>query len=227
MPQIAYIVARTQSHRRAASDQGGGTAARKMCYGGRVDAAAASEHALCAAHTDRAAVATCARCGSFMCDACRSEAMPSLCIPCVHRLEQGRFVSQVPIFAIVMMVHGALMVGVGLIMLISGVVLGVEFLRTSDEALPGDPVMSGFVFGMFGIIALTHVVPGLLQLRAGYRLRSFRSRTLGLVALSAGVATVFGCYCAPTSIALLIWGVVVLANRDVIARFAASSGSDT
>jgi hypothetical protein len=70
-------------------------------------------------------------------------------------------------------------------------------------------------------------VPGLLQLRAGYRLRSFRSRTLGLVALSAGVATVFGCYCAPTSIALLIWGVVVLANRDVIARFAASSGSDT
>lgn len=50
-----------------------------------------SEPGWCAVHPDRPSVATCQRCGNFMCDACGGLAAPLLCPPCVARTGTGAF----------------------------------------------------------------------------------------------------------------------------------------
>jgi hypothetical protein len=97
--------------------------------------------------------------------------------------------------------------------------------------MSGPPVdeglFSGIVLGAFGLLAVLQVVPGALQVWAGYRARTFRSRGLALGALIAGLASSLGCYCAPTALALMVWGIVVLRDPDVRARFAASRVAGT
>ncbi len=184
------------------------------------------EMARCAEHPDRPSAGTCARCGSFMCADCRAEAVADHCADCASRLEQGRFVSQVPALAITMIVHGVLVGGMGAYF----VVYGLFFAHTVATA-PGAPaseldgIMSGIALGALSGIGVANLIPGALQIWAGIRLRTFRSRRLGLFALGAGLLTVLGCYCTPTSVALLIWGAVVLMHQDVVARFAATRPS--
>ena len=90
---------------------------------------------------------------------------------------------------------------------------------TSVDAI--DAVM----VGAFSVIGLVHMVPGVLQVWAGVQLRAFRARGLALAGLGGGLVTVLGCYCSPTSIAMLVWGLIVLMHEDVRARFAAAGGS--
>jgi len=45
-----------------------------------------SESGWCAIHPDRPSVATCQRCGNFMCDACGGSGAPLLCPPCTARI---------------------------------------------------------------------------------------------------------------------------------------------
>jgi hypothetical protein len=188
-----------------------------------MDASPAAD-ALCAADPERPSVATCGRCGSFMCGECRSEELPDRCAACASRLEQGRFVSQVPMLGVVMIVHGVLVGGLGLYLLVFGGFFAQSV--ASAPAAPQDP-FAGFMVGAISFIGLLHMVPGVLQVWAGLRVRAYRSRGLGFVALGLGLVTVLGCYCSPTSIALLIWGAIVLVHEDVSARFAATRGSGT
>lgn len=183
-----------------------------------------NDAALCAAHPEQPALATCARCGSFMCGECRSEALPELCAPCASRLEEGRFVSQVPMLGIVMIVHGILVGGLGLYLLVFG-----GFFAQSVATAPtssGEDPLAGFMVGVIGVIGGLHMIPGVLQVWAGVRIRAYRSRGLALAGLGLGLVTVLGCYCSPTSIALLVWGAIVLLHGDVRGRFAATRGSD-
>ena len=180
--------------------------------------------ALCAAHPERPALATCRRCGSFMCAECRAEAMPELCAPCAARLEEGRFVGQVPMLGTVMIVHGVLVGGLGLYFLVFGGFFAQSVATAPASSAPDDP-FAGFMLGAFSLIGLVHMVPGVLQVWAGVQLRAFRSRGLALAGLGAGLVTVLGCYCSPTSIAMLVWGLIVLMHEDVRARFAAAGGS--
>jgi hypothetical protein len=41
----------------------------------------------------------------------------------------------------------------------------------------------------------------------------------------SGLASILGCYCFPTSLALCVWGAIVLFDRDVGLRFEATRGS--
>lgn len=63
------------------------------------------------------------------------------------------------------------------------------------------------------------LVCGLLYLIAGIQVSRFRSRTLALVALSAGLITILGCYCIPTSVAIFVYGLIVLLNSSVRTAF--------
>lgn len=181
----------------------------------------------CALHPERAAEGTCARCGSFMCGECSSPELAQHCGSCTDRLSRGRFVAQVPILAVAMMVHGALTAGTGLYYLVFGGFFAAN-LGTSTprpEEGPGAELFAGLMFGALGLIAVAHLVPGALQLWAGWRARTYRSRVLAFLALGSGLLTVIGCYCAPTSLGLAVWGVIVLASEPVRDRFAAGAAS--
>lgn len=138
-------------------------------------------------------------------------------------------VRQVPILAIATMVHGALLAGTGLYYLVFGGFFAANLSTTpapADEG-PFGELFSGLMIGAIGIISLVHIVPGVLQLWAGWRARTFRSRGLAFLALGAGLVSLFGCYCAPTSLGMLVWGAIVLANQAVRDRFVATAASDT
>lgn len=75
-----------------------------------------------------------------------------------------------------------------------------------------------FMVAYMGCSGLAHLVPGILQLAAGTQLIRMRGRGLALVALCSGLVTLFGCYCMPTSIAVMIFGMIVLNDPAVKAR---------
>ena len=158
-----------------------------------------------------------------MCTACRQAGVDGMCRGCVERLSASRWVAQVPALGIVMAIHGALMSLLGAVYVVYGFVLAYvlqDLPKTGDG--PKDAVsdmMPGLLAGGMAGVALVHVVPGLVQAFAGLRVYRFRSRTLAIVALAAGLVSVVGCYCAPTTVALLVWGMIVLFDGAVQTRF--------
>jgi len=182
--------------------------------------------ARCAVHPERPAEGgTCDRCGSFMCAECRLSGRDRpLCEACQRRLESGRFVGQVPLFGIALMVHGGLVLGLGLLVTAYGGFL-LEAFASMDapQPTPDDPgaaMLPDFLVGSMAAVGLANTLVGALQLWAGWRIRVYRSRGLGLAALCSGLITVVGCYCAPTSLGMLVWGLVILLSGDVADRFA-------
>ena len=80
--------------------------------------------------------------------------------------------------------------------------------------------------GMVGM-GLMHLPAGVMQLLAGWRVRTFHSRWLAIGSIWLGLSTVFGCYCLPTALAMIVYGSVVLHRREVIARFDAEEPTAT
>jgi hypothetical protein len=61
---------------------------------------------------------------------------------------------------------------------------------------------------------------GVFKVLAGIRNLRLRDRTMGLIALASCVFALPSCYCAPTALALAVYGLVVYLNDDVQAEFA-------
>ena len=187
------------------------------------DAPAEAAAVSCAVHEGRATDAgTCSRCGSFMCSECRTDVEPSLCQMCLDRLDEPRAVAHVPVFSVVMMVHAALVAAMGLMLVVYGVSLLWSFgtMPEPTEEVPSPiAIMPGMLVGTMMVEAALHLVVGGLQFWAGWRLRTFKSRGLGIAALVLGLLTALGCYCLPSSLAVLVWGLVLLLRDDVAQRF--------
>lgn len=136
-------------------------------------------------------------------------------------------VGHVRVVAILMIVQGIL----ELLIAIYYVVFGIFFGSAFSEAMLQDPnfqqgqgpppeLMSGImtatpiVMGFFGLAV------GVLHVYAGYRNFLFRNRTLGIIALVGGLASIMTVYCCPTSFLLFIYGAIVFVNDSVSRAFA-------
>jgi hypothetical protein len=122
-------------------------------------------------------------------------------------------VGQVTVVAILLIVEGALELLVAFILLIGGPAMMLEFEQQSAEV---PPAVVGAIVTIFGVVALAAAV---LKIVAGIRNLKYRGRTLGIVALVSGVLTMFTCYCAPTALALMVYGLIVYLNGDVARAF--------
>jgi hypothetical protein len=69
------------------------------------------------------------------------------------------------------------------------------------------------------LMGIPPLVSGMLQVFAGIKNLWFRGRVLGIVALVSNVGTLITCYCAPTAIALMIFGLIVYLNQQVAEAF--------
>jgi hypothetical protein len=85
------------------------------------------------------------------------------------------------------------------------------------EADPESAV--NFMTGLFLVIGIITLITGSLRMIACIRNFFFRSRTLGLVSLFLGLVTAFAGYCAPTSIAIAIYGLIVMFNSEATEAF--------
>lgn len=73
---------------------------------------------------------------------------------------------------------------------------------------------------MYGVMGAGGLIAGVLHIVAGVFGLRFRRRTLGIVALTAGLVSLSTCYCAPTAIGLFVYGLVTYSNPQVRAAFA-------
>lgn len=153
------------------------------------------------------------------------------------------FVGQVMVVAILMIIHGLMVMclgGAGTFFWLKGSGEFKEALKESQELQkemekqrreenPGRPARNvdvlgpNFAEGMTAAIAigaglLTAI--GLLSVVAGIMNLRYRGRGLGILSLMLGFGASLTCYCAPTAIALGVYGLVVYFNADVARAFA-------
>jgi hypothetical protein len=122
-------------------------------------------------------------------------------------------VGHVPIVAILLMAQGGLELAFGLLCL--GYCALVFVLP--PEVMGG--IDAGVMFVLMGVFAVSGLACGGLRIMAGLSNWSYRRRMLGITALGVGLASMFNCYCAPTAIALAIYGLIVYVNESVVAAF--------
>jgi hypothetical protein len=145
-----------------------------------------------------------------------------------RQFEPG-LVSHVRIVAILMIVQGVLELLIGGFYIVMGIIVATvmrdqfasEFVvpADTDAAVPPPEVFIWITCGTYVVMGLTNLIVGSLHGYAGYRNYSFKSRTLGVIALAGGMATLLGCYCLPTALALAVYGLIVYLNASVAEAF--------
>jgi hypothetical protein len=133
-------------------------------------------------------------------------------------------VRQVLVVAILMIVHGVMVAGLGLLFVV-GSAGAPTFLdaamQGNKEIGPEDKAkiieVASAVYLSLGVVAL---VVGVLHIAGGICCLRFRARALPLIALFANILSSFTCYCTPTSLAMAIYGMIVLFNGEVAKAFA-------
>src|ERR1051326_4700476 len=132
------------------------------------------------------------------------------------------WVSQVRTFAILNIVQGVLEVPLGVFL--TGLATMFPVLIKMDQAknangAQDEPGMIWMVSGIYFVIGIPVLVCGILRIVAGVKNYRFRGRTLSLISIIAGAASVMTCYCAPTSLGLLVYGLTLHLNPAVKMAF--------
>jgi len=70
-----------------------------------------------------------------------------------------------------------------------------------------------------GVLAGVLFVSGVLLVYAGYNVTQYCGRILSFAALGLSLVTIFTCYCAPTSFALAVYGLIFLLNQPFSLAF--------
>ena len=124
-----------------------------------------------------------------------------------------------------MIVHGALCVFLGIGLAIMSVFLP-SVLVAQQQKMPPQPngpslqQMQYLLVAVYGGMAAAGIIPGLFQITAGIANLRLKGRTFGIVALVAGMLSVGTCYCTPTAVALLVYGLIVYLNETTRQVFA-------
>jgi RsiW-degrading membrane proteinase PrsW (M82 family) len=86
------------------------------------------------------------------------------------------------------------------------------------------PAFATWMAVVYALLGLAALAVGALRIVAGIRGLKYRGRILGIVSFAVGVASFFTCYCAPTSLALMVYGLIVYLNADVGRAFEMAKG---
>ncbi len=133
------------------------------------------------------------------------------------------WVSQVRIVAVLNGVQGALEIPIGLLYV--GMAFFIPALMEAGNANrpPGNgppPEFGMMMTVIYLAVGIPVLIAGVLRILAAVRNFQFRSRTLGIISMVLGLVSMFSCYCAPTGIALLVYGLLVYLNPAVRMAFA-------
>lgn len=121
---------------------------------------------------------------------------------------------QIRVVAILMIVHGTLLLFLGGGLVLLGVMFPAIMTMQSEamEPKPGEPSteqLSWILLVVYGGLGMLVLTGAFLQISAGIFNLNLKKRMLGIVAVSVGTLSIFTCYCAPTSLALLIYCLII------------------
>jgi hypothetical protein len=134
---------------------------------------------------------------------------------------------QVPVVAILMIVQGVLEILMGgLLVVIAAIItpLMEEAMRQQPGGPPpGMPLMPGdfatLAMAIYLVMGIAALLAAPLRIIAGIRNLRYRGRGLGITALFVGGLSMATCYCAPTSLGVMIYGLIVYFNESTARAF--------
>jgi hypothetical protein len=130
-------------------------------------------------------------------------------------------VPQVQVVSILMIVNGSLVSLMGLLLAAVGptmfVVVGMD--QHKAPMRPDDRTALTIITVAYTVGGVLVLTAGVLNVIAGIRSLKFRGRALALTALFFNIIPLFTCYCLPTSLGLMIYGLIVFFNADVARAF--------
>jgi hypothetical protein len=132
------------------------------------------------------------------------------------------WVSQVRIVSVLNCVQGALELALGAMLVAMAVFVpyAMQMQKAGGNGGPPPPAgMETILTASYGGIGAGLLISGLVRIVAGIQNFRFRGRVLGIVSFCLGLVSMLGCYCAPTSIAVLVYGLMVYLNPAVVAAF--------
>ncbi len=134
--------------------------------------------------------------------------------------------NQVLAVAILMIVQGVLECLMGIIFSAAAFIVPRIIEEAHKKQGPGPMAVPGLppgsedlLTGIYLTMGICGLIAGLVHVIAGIRNISYRGRTFGLVALFMSVFSFATCYCAPTSLGLMIYGLIVYFNHETARAF--------
>jgi hypothetical protein len=139
--------------------------------------------------------------------------------------------TQQRVVAILMIVHGSLSLIMGLVLAaVAAIVPAMIAADLRRQAQPGGPpaeFMQTFLLSTYGVMAACGILAGLVQIVAGFQNIWLKGYVLGLVGLGSSVVSFGTCYCLPTAIALLIYGLIIYFHETTRLAFQMASQGQT
>lgn len=133
-------------------------------------------------------------------------------------------VSQIRIVAVLNGVQGALEIPMGLMWIAGGMFVPVMFRmeqqRNANRPPPPPEEFLWLIAGVYLVFGTLTLAFGGLRIFAAVSNYRYKRRTLGIVSMCLGLASMLSCYCAPTGIGVLVYGLIVFLNPAVKAAFA-------
>jgi hypothetical protein len=133
---------------------------------------------------------------------------------------------QVPIVAALMMANGVMvgLIGIGWMVFTTFFTGRVMEQFELQQQIAGQPpqmvsAMRWFLYVFYGGMGLVALACGAFNIIAGGRNYHYRGRIMGIIAMIAGLASVFFCYCLPFSAGVLIYGLVIYLGQDAERAF--------
>ena len=134
------------------------------------------------------------------------------------------FVNQVGVISGLMIAQAVLLllfaifcIGYAIVMANISTIMPPEARAEFEQQMPpGQARMLTYVFAVWGAFSL---VMGTLYIVTGIMNMNFKARGLGITTLLLGLGSVLTCYCAPTGIALSIYGLIIYFNPATAEAF--------
>jgi hypothetical protein len=128
----------------------------------------------------------------------------------------GGLARQIPVVAILLMVQGGLEVLMSGICALAGGTFAVLATQQGQQGAPNAPPQAfGWVMvAVYAVMGCGAFCAAAIKLFAGWRNYSFRGRTWGIAALASCVISLVTCYCFPTALALMVYGLIVYLGAE-------------
>jgi len=133
-------------------------------------------------------------------------------------------VAHIPVLATFILCQGGLCVLLGLGCVVMAAIMG-SMMVVAPPPPGGAPdgmtpeSMGVMMFSIYAGVGAVVGLPGLFMVWSGVQLLRFKGRVLAIISMCVGLVSGLLCYCLPTGIVLLIYGIIVLMNEEVRVAF--------
>lgn len=135
-------------------------------------------------------------------------------------------VPQVSVIGTLMIINGVLCIIYGIVLMALGPFMQQFFEMQGAQAPPQAQQQMQQMQQMIHVFTVVNIVlgaasalAGVMNIAGGIAAMRFRGRTFVIIALFFNIAALSTCYCAPTSLGLMIWGLIAMFQKDVADAF--------